>query len=119
MHPIHFYRNPKGEQPVYDYIKDLSKRNDKDSRIKLSKIQDYIKMLRTVGKAAGLPYLRRVKDEIWELRPLRDRIMFVTWHDDGFVLLHTFMKATQKTPRREIEKAEREWKDLLERGDFL
>lgn len=119
MHPIHFYCNPKGEHPVYDYMKGLSERGDKDSRIKLSKIQDYIKMLRLSGKAAGLPYLRRVKDDIWELRPLRDRIMFVAWHDDGYVLLHTFMKTTQKTPKREIEKAERELKDLLERGDFL
>lgn len=32
------------------------------------------------------------------------------------MLLHHFMKQTQKTPAREIEKAKRELKDLLERG---
>ena len=56
------------------------------------------------------------EDEIWELRPLRDRILFVAWVDGSFVLLHHFVKKTQKTPRREIEKAKRELKDLKERG---
>ncbi len=56
------------------------------------------------------------EDEIWELRPLRNRILFVAWVDGSFVLLHHFVKKTQKTPRREIEKAKRELKDLKERG---
>ena len=47
---------------------------------------------------------------------LKDRILFVAWFDGSFVLLHHFVKKTQKTPRREIEKAKRELKDLKERG---
>jgi phage-related protein len=35
-----------------------------------------------------------------------------------FVLLHHFMKKTQKTPPREIEQAERELKDFVARGGF-
>ena len=62
------------------------------------------------------PILNNLEDEIWELRPLRDRILFVAWIDGSFVLLHHFVKKTQKTPRREIEKAKRELKDLKERG---
>ena len=118
MHKIHFYRNPQGEQPVLEYMRELAQRKDKDSRIKLSKIQDYIKVLRRLGKAAGRPYTKPLRGDIWELRPLRDRILFVAWHEDSFVLLHVFMKKTQKTPQREIEKAERELKDLQERGDW-
>jgi len=34
MHKIHFYKNPKGQRPVADYIKELASRSDKDSRIK-------------------------------------------------------------------------------------
>lgn len=34
----------------------------------------------------------------------------------GYVLLHHFMKKTQKTPAREIEQAKRELADLMERG---
>ena len=62
------------------------------------------------------PILNNLEDEIWELGPLRDRILFVAWIDGSFVLLHHFVKKTQKTPRREIEKAKRELKDLKERG---
>ena len=33
-----------------------------------------------------------------------------------YVLLHQFVKKTQKTPAREIEKAKRELADIIERG---
>ena len=64
----------------------------------------------------GEPYIKHLEDEIWELRPLKDRILFVAWVDGSFVLLHHFVKKTQKTPRREIDKAKRELKDIKERG---
>ena len=54
--------------------------------------------------------------DLWELRPIRDRIFFVAWHEGSFVLLHHFMKKTVKTPPREIEQARRELADLKERG---
>ena len=46
----------------------------------------------------------------------RDRILFVAWVNGSYVLLHQFMKKTQKTPAREIEKAKRELADIVERG---
>lgn len=49
MHTIHFYRNKDGERPVADYIRELAGRSDKDSRIKLHKIQDYINALSEYG----------------------------------------------------------------------
>ncbi len=60
--------------------------------------------------------MKHLNGDIWELRPLRDRILFVAWDNDGFILLHQFMKKTRKTPAREIEKAKRELADLKERG---
>ena len=60
---------------------------------------------------------KHLEDEIWELRPLRDRILFAAWTGDGFVLLHHFMKQTQKTPRREIEQAKRELVDFKQRSE--
>ena len=94
----------------------LSGKKDKDSRIKLNKIRDYIKVLSEYGTKAGEPYLKHLDGDIWELRPLRDRILFVGWKNGSFVLLHQFMKKIQKTPKREIEKAKRELSDLIERG---
>lgn len=64
----------------------------------------------------GEPYIKHLEADIWELRPIRDRILFVAWKGNSFVLLHHFVKKTQKTPRREIEKAKRELDDLRKRG---
>lgn len=116
MYQIYFYRDRAGNEPVLDYLKELTGRTDKDSRIKRNKINDYIQALSVYGTSAGEPYIKHLDGAIWELRPLRDRILFVAWEGNSFVLLHVFMKQTQKTPQREIEKAKREFADLKERG---
>lgn len=116
MHKIFFYRDRNGREPVLDYLRELSGKSDKDSRIKLNKIRDYVKALSNYGLQLREPYIKHLDGEIWELRPIRDRILFVAWHNGSFVLLHQFMKKTQKTPAREIEKAKQELADLIERG---
>ena len=88
----------------------------KDSRVKLHKVQDYINALSEYGLQLREPYIKHIDGEIWELRPLKDRIFFVAWHNGSYVLLHSFMKKTQRTPKREIEQAKRELADLTERG---
>lgn len=50
------------------------------------------------------------------MRPAQDRIFFVALVDEKFVLLHQFTKKTQKTPKKEIEKAKKRLEDLKERG---
>lgn len=116
MNEIVFYRNRKGQEPVYDYLQELSRKKDKDSRVKLTKIQDYINVLAIYGTRAGEPYIKHLSGEIWELRPLRDRVLFAAWVDNSFVLLHHFMKKTQKTPKREIKQAEKELDDFKKRS---
>ena len=77
MYKIFFYRDRNGNEPVAEYIAELARKNDKDSRIKLGKIRDYIKVLSEYGTQAGEPYIKRLDGEIWELRPLRDRIFLL------------------------------------------
>jgi len=113
---IVFYKNIHGEQPVKDYILELSNNTDKDSRIKLNKIQDYMGVLSNSGTRAGTPYVKHIDGGIWELRPLRDRIFFFCWKGDSFVLLHQFVKKTQTTPQREIDQAKRNLSDFIERS---
>ena len=72
--------------------------------------------MREYGTQAGEPYIKHLDGEIWELRPIRDRILFAAYTGNKFVLLHHFMKKTQKTPPREIEQAKRELDDIKERG---
>lgn len=117
MYKIYFYRDRNGKEPVFDYIRELANKKDKDSRIKFNKINDYIEMLSCYGTQAGEPYIKHLDGEIWELRPLKDRIFFVSWINGSYILLHHFIKKTQKTPAREIEKAKRELADLKERGE--
>lgn len=42
--------------------------------------------------------------------------IFFYWKDNKFILLHHFVKKTQKTPQREIEQAAKNLKDFLERS---
>lgn len=118
LYKIHFYKDKQENQPVLEYMLDLQKQHDKDSRIKIKKIRDYINILATYGVSAGEPYIKHIEGEIWELRPLRDRIFFVAWNGNSFILLHHFMKKTQKTPKAEIEKAKRELTEIKESGNY-
>lgn len=77
----------------------------------------YIDLLSECGLTLTEPYIKKLDKEIWELRPLRDRILFASWCDNKFVLLSIFMKQTQKTPKREIEKAKRLLEDYKKRSD--
>lgn len=102
MYKIVIYKDKNGKEPVAEYIQELATKNSKDSRIKLNKIREYIKILSNHGIRAGLPYMKHLDGEIWELRPLKDRILFVVLVNGSCVLLHVFQKKTKKTPAREI-----------------
>lgn len=55
MYKIYFYKGRKGNLPVADYFNLLAAQNNKDSRIKATKIRDYIKALSlTEHKSANL-----------------------------------------------------------------
>jgi len=113
---IFFYQDRQGKEPVLDYINELVARTDKDSRIKSQKILDYMKYLRGQGAHAKEPYVKHIDGEIWELRPMRDRFLFAAWDETSFILLHHFVKKTQKTPKREIDQAKRNLADYRERS---
>lgn len=105
MYQIIFYQDSRGKSEVEEYIVNLNKKKTKDSHIKLNKIIAYMRMLKEQGLRLGTPYLKHLDGDIWELRPLRDRILFAYWDNNKFIILSQFIKKTQKTPKREIEKA--------------
>ena len=116
MYNINFYKDEKGNEPVKEYIISLKAKNTKYSLIKLQKIQDYLNVLKANGTRAGLPYVRHLDGDIWELRPLKDRILFFGYDGNNIILLSHFRKMTQKTPPREIKKANKLMKDYIERS---
>ena len=116
MYTIIFYKDKNGNRPIVDYLRELASKYDKDSHIKSKKINDYIEYLAKEGLRAGEPYVKHLDGDIWELRPLRDRILFAAWDGQSFIMLHHFMKKTQKTPPKEIKQAVRNLADYRERG---
>ena len=117
MFEVFFYRDRRGKEPIMEYLQELATRSDKDSRIKLQKIRDHVAYLRRLGPYVAEPYAKHLEGEIWELRPLRDRILFAAIDEERFILLHLFVKKSQKTPRQEIEQAKRNLDDYRKRND--
>lgn len=76
MYKIKFFKDKKGRQPALDYIREIAKNKDKDSRINAGKINDYIEALKRNGTRLGMPFVRHLENDLWELRPLGNRIFF-------------------------------------------
>lgn len=120
VYEVIIYKDKNGKEPIAEYIDELDKKahTSKDARIKLKKILEYVGQLKTYGVSAGKPAIDHIAGtELWELRPTTDRIFFAYWKNNIFILLHHFIKKTQKTPPKEIEQAQRNLKDFLERAD--
>ena len=117
MFEILVYEDEEGESEIDDWVKKLTRESvkNKDSRINLKKLYLYFDVLKEYGTHAGEPYMKYLEDGIWELRPIDNRVLFFYWEKDKFVLLHYFRKKTQKTPKREIERAKRNRDDFLRR----
>lgn len=118
MYEVYFYQDKNGNEPVRNYLNDLEQKslNNKEDRVKFNKIDQYIEILRMYGTTAGEPYMKHLERDIWELRPLRDRILFFCYEKGVFILLCCFMKKTQKTPKREIAKAKKLMNDFKKRS---
>lgn len=117
MYDVEFYEDASGCEPVKEFLLDLQKQrnSNKSARILSEKILTYIRVLQEYGTRAGLPYVKHIDDDIWELRPQPERILFFSCVGNTFVLLHHFRKKTQKTPKKEIECAKKRANDYKER----
>ena len=111
MHKIIFYKDPRGKSPLLDYINELENKGDKDSRINLIKIRDYVKALEKTGHFDLIHTLNILKTIYGNL----GQLAIGYYSRPLYVLLHVFKKETQKTPRREIEQAKREFTNFKER----
>ncbi len=119
MFRIIFYEDDKGVKPIAEFIKELRQQSatNKTARINFNKIVAYINILEKQGMRIGEPVTKHLDGEIWELRPLDNRILYAFYKDNIFILLHHFHKKTQKTPPHEIKQAIRNLKDYMERND--
>ena len=118
MSELIFYHTRNGQSEIETHLDALAKeaQTNKTSRINREKILAYMKALSLYGTRLGTPFVKHIEGDLWELRPLRNRIFFFYWKDNRFVLLHHFIKKSQKTPAKEIQRAKLNLKDFLERS---
>lgn len=116
MYEIIIYQDKNGKSQILVFLYELVNKNGKDAKINRNKVNDYIQLLAEYGTYIGEPVCKHLEGDIWELRPLDNRILFAGVVDGKFVLLHQFLKKTQKTPKIEIDQAKRELADYLERS---
>ena len=64
----------------------------------------------------GMPHVRSLGRKLWEIRMSRQsgigRVIYITLHGQRIVILHAFVKKTQKTPQRAIELAIQRMKEI-------
>ena len=119
MYTVEFYEKANGESELWNFLEELREKSatSKDARIQYKQIGLYIQLLQDNGTRLQENITKHIDDGIWELRPGNNRVFYFFFRDDTFVLLHHFQKKSQKTPRREIEKAKSERDDYLSRKE--
>lgn len=99
--PTRFYKNSNGKEPVRDWLKKL----DKEDRFIIGADIKTVEF----GWPIGMPTCRALGKGLYEVRSNlpSNRIARVIFciHDGGMVLLHAFIKKTQKTPKQDLELA--------------
>ena len=119
MYNVEFYETQDGKSQIWEFLEDLRIKaaTSKDARIQHKQASLYIELLQQNGTRLNENITKHLEDGIWELRPGNNQVFYFFFQDNTFVLLHQFRKKTQKTPKREIEKAKRERDDYLFRKE--
>ena len=119
MYEIEFYETEDGKCPIWDFLEAfrLKAPTNKDARIQHKQASLYIELLQQNGTHMNAEITKHLDDGIWELRPGNNRVFYFFYQNDTYVLLHQFRKKSQKTPKREIEKAKAERNDYLRRKE--
>lgn len=96
---IIYYISATGENPVKKLLDAHLKAKLKTLRI-LSNIEEF-------GLSFAIPHIKKLTGTpLWEIRILGEdsvRILYVTRQEKQILLLHAFIKKTDKTPRKEID----------------
>lgn len=107
--PAAFFRTASGNEPVREWLKALG---DDDRRIVGQDIATA-----EFGWPVGMPVCRSLGKGLYEIRSdiSRGRItrVFFCVADEQMVLLHSFVKKTQKTPKADLERALKRKKEVM------
>lgn len=109
---VEYYKDNNGKEPVADFIDSLPV-------VTQTKVFRLIDLLGDYGVLLKEPYTKQIKDKIREIR-IRDsrgavRVLYFTFTGRRFILLHGFVKKSDKTREKEIEIAEKRMNEFLQR----
>ena len=114
MFTIEFFTRSDGTVPFEKYLEGL--------QVKMrAKTLRSVQLLREFGPNLREPNTKHLEDGIFELRTVlgndAGRTLFFFYDGDAIVLTHGFVKKTQKTPRKEIERAKQYRREYLDAKD--
>ena len=104
---VAFYRTETGHEPVREWLRAFPRA---ERRI----IGEQIKTVQ-FGWPLGMPVVRKLDTKLWEIRanlPGRTARIIFTTGERRMVLLHGFIKKTQKAPLEELRLAKRRLRTL-------
>lgn len=104
---VNFFRLKSGREPVREWLKSLDYAHRKV-------IGEDIKTLQ-FGWPVGMPITRKLAPNLWELRSnlnIGIARIFITIYDKRIILLHGFVKKSQKIPKHELSLAKERLSEL-------
>jgi phage-related protein len=97
---VRFFRTEAGNEPVREWLTDLPKESKRLIGTDIKTVQ--------FGWPIGMPVVRKLESGLWEVRTdLGDtiaRVLFTVVGSD-MILLHGFIKKSQKTPAVDLQTA--------------
>jgi len=99
---VAFFRTEAGNEPVREWLMELPRESKKRIGTDIKSVQ--------FGWPQGMPMVRKLEHRLWEVRTdlgeNTARVIF-TLIDSQMVLLHGFIKKSQKTPSVDLNTARR------------
>ncbi|HEX4068642.1 MAG TPA: type II toxin-antitoxin system RelE/ParE family toxin [Candidatus Babeliales bacterium] len=95
---LRFYQETSGKEPVLEWINDFNEKDLKTIGLDIKEIQ--------YSWPWKMPLVKPLGNGLMEMRTkLKDKQIriFFTLHKGEIILLHGFIKKTQKTPKNELE----------------
>lgn len=105
---VKFFRNDSGKEPVREWLLKLSKEDKKIIGSDIKTVE--------FGWPIGMPVCRPLKERLYEVRSHLNshkiaRVIF-TLHRNEMILLHGFIKKTQKTSDADLELSKKRLRSL-------
>lgn len=97
---VRFFRTDAGNEPVREWLTDLPREHRRTVGVDIKTVQ--------LGWPMGMPVVRKLDAGLWEVRiDLGDTIARVLFTVTGcdMILLHGFIKKSQKTPASDMATA--------------